>query len=353
MTISTLASTVTLLGNGATTVFPFTFVGVSASDISVIYTDTSGVQTTLSPTQYTLSLNAPTTGSLWGTGGTVTYPKVGSPITAGTSITILRTLPLSQDTDISNQGNFAPQVIESALDVLCMEIQQVSSRTGQIRGSWVSGAFYNYGDIVVDSTSGTNTGNLYSCALANTAGTWSTDLANGVWSLALNVQNLATHVTGFLPLTGGTISGALAVTGGITGDLTGGTISGALVVTGGITGALTGNASTATDTPETSVNLGSITGATSLNLSSKAGVYFHGTITGTTTFTVTSPPASTVGSFTLLLADGGSQTITWTNGKWPGGAAPALSTSGTDVIVGFTPDAGTTVYLFLSGKGLA
>jgi hypothetical protein len=126
LTISTSASSVTLSGNGATTVFDYSFVAGSASYISVIYTDASGNETTLLPSQYTLVINAPAAGQVWGVGGSVTYPTVGSPIASGTTLTIVRTVPEEQLVSISNQGDFYPAAVEQALDLLEMQIQQVS-----------------------------------------------------------------------------------------------------------------------------------------------------------------------------------------------------------------------------------
>lgn len=128
MTISTTSNSVTLLGNGSTTAFSFNFVYDSAADIFVIFTDATGAQTALSSTQYTLVLNPPALGSIWGAGGTVTYPLMGSPIASGTSLTIYRQLPYTQNTSISNQGDFYPQVVEAALDTLCMETQQLAAQ---------------------------------------------------------------------------------------------------------------------------------------------------------------------------------------------------------------------------------
>ena len=195
MTISTTSSVATFLGNGVTNTFSFNFVGVASSDISVIYTNTSGISTVLSPSQYTLFLNAPSPGQLWGVGGNVVYPTSGSPIPNGTSLTILRTLPLVQETSITNQGNMWPTVIEQALDTLCMEIQQVSGRTGRILGVWTTATSYSYGDVVQDGVNGANTQNYYMCVQANTSGTWATDLANGLWSLAINVQQIAGYAS--------------------------------------------------------------------------------------------------------------------------------------------------------------
>src|SRR6185437_9738712 len=68
-TVSSAATSVTLAGNGSTTVFNFPFIGVTAGDVTVIYTDEDGNQTTLaSGTQYSISLNAPAQGAIWGIG---------------------------------------------------------------------------------------------------------------------------------------------------------------------------------------------------------------------------------------------------------------------------------------------
>lgn len=128
MTVSTTTNTVTFLGNGATTSFSFSFIGVSSSDITVTLTDTTtGVQTVLSPSDYTLVLNPAATGSLWGIGGTVTYPLVGSPIPNGIELTIARNVPLQQNISISNQGAFYPQSVEQGLDLLEMQIQETAT----------------------------------------------------------------------------------------------------------------------------------------------------------------------------------------------------------------------------------
>lgn len=212
MTISTTAASQIFLGNGVTASFDFSFIADSADFIEIIYTDTTGTAVTLSPTQYTLVINAPAAGQIWGVGGTVTYPTIGSPIANGTSLTISRVLPLTQVITISNQGDFAPQVIEEAIDTLCMEVQQISARTGQFRGTWVTVTSYTFGDIVTDGANGGDTGNLYMCTTANISSIWATDLAAGDWILVINspvgaplplaVGSGGTHAD--LSLTGGT-----------------------------------------------------------------------------------------------------------------------------------------------------
>lgn len=194
MAISTQQSQVILLGNGATTVFSFPYVGDSAADISVIYTDASGNPATLSPSQYTLLLNPAAPGQLWGIGGSVTYPITGPAIANGTSLTISRVLPLTQAVSITNQDNFYPQVVEQGMDVLEMQIQQVSSRTGQFRGTWATNVTYNFGDYVIDGTNGADTLNYYMCVIPNVSGTWATDLSNGDWTLVINIASIDASV---------------------------------------------------------------------------------------------------------------------------------------------------------------
>lgn len=127
MTISTETSVVTYVGNGATTVFSFPFVGVNAADLQVIYTNANGIASVLVPSQYTLVINSIPSGGLWGVGGTVTFPTVGSPIQVGTLLTINRIVPLEQTVSINNQGAFYPQVVEQALDLLELQIQQINT----------------------------------------------------------------------------------------------------------------------------------------------------------------------------------------------------------------------------------
>lgn len=194
MTIPTQQSSQIFLGNGVTTAFDFSFVGADSDFINVTYTDADGNSETLLPAQYTIFLNPAATGALWGIGGTVTYPIVGSPIANGTSLTVARILPLVQDDSISNQGAFAPSVIETALDTLEMQIQQTSARSGLFRGTWITDAVYNLNDTVIDGANGTDTGNYYVCAIANTSDVWATDLSAGYWTLFINVASITADV---------------------------------------------------------------------------------------------------------------------------------------------------------------
>jgi len=71
----------------------------------------------------------------------------------------------------------------------------------------------------------------------------------------------------------------------------------------------------------------------------------------TVTFTFSNPPASgNAGSFTLILTNGGSQTVNWpASVKWAGGTVPTLTAAGVDLLSFLTTDGGTTWYGFVSG----
>ena len=77
--------------------------------------------------------------------------------------------------------------------------------------------------------------------------------------------------------------------------------------------------------------------------------------TGETTYTFSNPPASGVaGSFTLIMTNGGSQTVNWpASVDWAGGTEPTLTVAGIDVLTFITIDAGTIWYGFASGLAMA
>jgi len=70
------------------------------------------------------------------------------------------------------------------------------------------------------------------------------------------------------------------------------------------------------------------------------------TLSGSQTVTFTNPPASgTAGSFTMIVTNGGSATLTWpTSVDWPAATAPTLTASGVDILFFTTCDGGTIWY---------
>jgi len=108
------------------------------------------------------------------------------------------------------------------------------------------------------------------------------------------------------------------------------------------------------DYAETVNAIGSIGGGTQ-DIDITAGNVVTGTVdTSTTTFTFSNPSAATKScSFTLILTNGGSQTVNWPGAvDWAGGTAPTLTTSGIDILTFMTIDAGTIWYGFLAGADM-
>jgi microcystin-dependent protein len=122
MTVTTTTTSVSYTGNSSATEFAYTF-PIPVADGVVVQTEViaTGVRTTLTDSQYSI------TGIGDPDGGEVTYPLVGSPLASTHKIIISRVLPVVQETDLTNQDGFYPEVIESALDYLTMLAQQISN----------------------------------------------------------------------------------------------------------------------------------------------------------------------------------------------------------------------------------
>lgn len=119
-------------GNGSATVFPYGFPILSDAHLSVIFTDAGGGETTLSPSLYAVT----GIGSL--TGGSIAYPLDAAPIPAGTRLTIVRTVPYTQTTVLSNQGGYYPEVVERRFDEIYMAMQQLAEIVGRATVSSIS-----------------------------------------------------------------------------------------------------------------------------------------------------------------------------------------------------------------------
>lgn len=77
-----------------------------------------------------------------------------------------------------------------------------------------------------------------------------------------------------------------------------------------------------------------------------AANFFSATLGSACTFVFSNPCGSgDFGGFVIELTDGGSDTVTWpASVDWAGGSAPTLTTSGKDLLVFVTRDAGTTYH---------
>ncbi len=157
-----------------------------------------------------------------------------------------------------------------------------------------------------------------------------------------------------------TATNSLAVTGNTTAtgdvDITGTTTAtGNVDVTGDldVTGELIAQAYN-----ETFAAVTSSSNATTVNC--EAGNVFSHTLTESTTFTFSNPPASgTAFGFTLKIIQDASASgfaVTWPAAvDWADATAPTLTStaSAVDVFVFFSHDGGTTWYGFTAGQGLA
>jgi len=86
------------------------------------------------------------------------------------------------------------------------------------------------------------------------------------------------------------------------------------------------------------------TGGGTQDIDLTLGNYVTATVdTSTNTFTFSNPTASDEGcSFTLILTNGGSQTVNWPGTvDWPSATAPTLSATGTDILVFTTNNGGS------------
>jgi hypothetical protein len=178
--------------------------------------------------------------------------------------------------------------------------------------------------------------------------------------------------------------GTTTATGASTGDLsiTAGTLVADLEgdVTGDVTGNASGTAATVTGAAQAAItSVGTLTGLTmggelaavdqvisrpemkdyaetTVAMAAHAVDLSLGnvqtyTLSGNQTLTFTNPPASgKAGSFTLIVTNGASATLTWpTSVDWAGGTAPTLTASGKDILTFTTIDGGTIWYGFAAG----
>jgi len=67
-------------------------------------------------------------------------------------------------------------------------VLELQTGVGDWEGTWATATAYTLRDVVVDGAAGANTENIYICIVANTSGTWSTDLAAAKWELMVDVE---------------------------------------------------------------------------------------------------------------------------------------------------------------------
>ena len=124
MTVINQTSTVTANGNGVTTEWPYTFNIPDAASARVgLFTIATSTLDEIPDTDYSI------TGLGDDAGGEVTYPLVGSPIASTHRLVIWRELEYTQDTDLTNQTPYYPEVLETQLDRIVMQVQQLAAES--------------------------------------------------------------------------------------------------------------------------------------------------------------------------------------------------------------------------------
>lgn len=81
------------------------------------------------------------------------------------------------------------------------------------------------------------------------------------------------------------------------------------------------------------------------------GATFTYTVSANITFSFTGAASGRAATFSLILTNGGSKTVTWPSSvKWTSGSVPALTASGVDILTFITPNGGTTWYGVVSSQ---
>lgn len=129
MTIESNISKNMFVGNGQTTIFPFTYKIWKTDEIKVTIEDEKGITSSITPFTVTINKN--------GGGEVVLYldDENKTPIPTGYTIALTRNMPFLQEHDYLNGGRFNAEVIEDNFDIACAERQQLKEaveRTIQI-----------------------------------------------------------------------------------------------------------------------------------------------------------------------------------------------------------------------------
>lgn len=117
MTVSSTTNRVDYVGTGITGPYSYPFRIQTETDLTVTVATSAGVETTLTYlTDYTVS------GARARNGGSITLTTA---LATGYALTIRRVVPLTQLTNIRNQGPYFPETVEDALDRGVMMAQQI------------------------------------------------------------------------------------------------------------------------------------------------------------------------------------------------------------------------------------
>lgn len=121
MTITNTDRSATSTGNGLTTVWSYGFLIPDAASANVKLIEiATGIETVISSGDYTI------TGLGNAAGGTITYPKTGSPLTSTHKIVRFRSVAATQTTNVTNQTKYNASVVMAVWDRIVMMIQELT-----------------------------------------------------------------------------------------------------------------------------------------------------------------------------------------------------------------------------------
>ncbi len=194
MTISSQTrKTGTFVGSGSTGPFAFAFKIFQPSDMLVVKVNTTtSVETTLTlTTDFTVSMNFDQDSN---PGGNVTLVVA---LAVGNNMVMSSQIPYLQETDLTNQGGFYPEVITSSLDNLTIQTQQLKEevdRSAKLPITSAQSADDLVADIVRIAASATNID-----IVANNIASVNTDAAaianiNTVAGAVANVNLVGTNI---------------------------------------------------------------------------------------------------------------------------------------------------------------
>ena len=126
MSLASATNRVDYTGNGSVDTYSYTFKIFAQTDLLVTVRDTSGVETELTlTTDYTVTgVGASAGGTIVLVNSSQAWLTAGGDLKSSYALTIRRVRPVTQSTDIRNQGEFYPETHEDALDHLIMVDQQ-------------------------------------------------------------------------------------------------------------------------------------------------------------------------------------------------------------------------------------
>jgi len=112
----------TFNGNGVTTAFTSTFTAWDVDHIDVWVTDSEGTATEIT-SNLTVVFSA---GSTLPRTVVVTYPVSGDPVPTGSVVTLINSVPLTQEfLDLQDNGSFQASVLEDSIDRVVAQVQRL------------------------------------------------------------------------------------------------------------------------------------------------------------------------------------------------------------------------------------